>query len=125
MSTWGFMPAYGWAFILLIASSLPGEEVQKIQTYPENQFLRVILSDPFMHFFLFGFLALLIYQGFCRVSQGSVSLAKAAFLAIGYGFLIELYQGLLPWRSFGLDDILSNTAGVLFVVAVIAISKRV
>jgi hypothetical protein len=80
MRTWGFMPAYGWAVILLIVSSLPGEEVKEVQTYPENQFLMVILSDHFMHFFLFGFLALLIYQGFYRVSQGSASLAKAAFL---------------------------------------------
>ena len=31
----------------------------------------------------------------------------------GYGVLIELYQGLLPWRSFGWDDVLWNTAGVV------------
>jgi len=41
-------------------------------------------------------------------------MARVALLASGYGLLIELYQGILPWRSFGLDDLLWNTMGVLF-----------
>ena len=97
--------------------------MQEIQVYPENLFLRVILSDPFTYFSLFGLLALLIYRGFQLESELSVPLLKVAFLAIGYGFVIEVYQGILPWRSFGLDDIVWNTVGVLFVVAVVGISR--
>lgn len=107
------MPAYSWAFILLIVSSLPGQEIQTIQVHPENLFLRVILSDPFMHFSLFGLLAVLVYRGFQPESEGSGPLLKVAFLAVGYGLLIEVYQGLLPWRGFGLDDLIWNTFGVL------------
>jgi hypothetical protein len=28
--------------------------------------------------------------------------------------LIELYQAILPWRSFGLDDLARDRVGVLF-----------
>ena len=80
--------------------------------------LGVILSDPFMHFLVFGLLALLICRGFYGESRRFIPLAKTAVLAVGYGFLIEIYQGILPWRGFGLDDILWNTLGVLFFLAV-------
>ena len=119
----GFLPAYSYALVILILSSLPGSEIEKIQLYPENLFLRVILSDPFAHFFVYGLLALLMCRGFYRASRGSIPLAKVALFTIGCGFLMEVYQGILPWRSFGLDDIVWNTAGVLFVVAVIGISR--
>jgi len=123
MSRRGFLPAYSYALVLLILSSLPGSEIEKIQLYPENLFLRVILSDPFAHFFVHALLGLLICRGFYRESGGSVPLGKVALFAVGYGLLMEVYQGLLPWRSFGLDDLVWNTAGVLFVVAVIGISR--
>ena len=95
-------------------ASLPGDELQRMQSYPENPLLRIILSDPFMHFVVFGLLALLICRGFYGGSRRSIPLAVVAMLAIGYGLLIEVYQGILPWRSFGIDDLFWNTVGVLF-----------
>ena len=99
-------------------ASLPGKELAGIQRYPESPLLKIILSDPFMHFLVFGLLALLICRGFNRKAGRSIPLAIVAVLAIGFGFLIEVYQGILPWRSFGLDDLFWNTAGVLFFLAV-------
>ena len=106
-------------------ASLPGDELQKIQIYPENPLLKIILSDPFMHFLVFGLLALLICRGFNRKSGRSIPLAIVAVLAIGFGFLIEVYQGILPWRSFGLDDFFWNTVGVLFFLALVGMFRGV
>jgi len=116
-----FIPAYLFSLLLWILASLPGDELQRIQIYPENPLLRIILSDPFMHFVVFGLLALLICRGFYSGSGRSIPLAIVAILAIGYGLLIEIYQGILPWRAFGLDDLFWNTVGVLFVLALVGV----
>ena len=94
-------------------ASLPGAKLQRIQSYPENPILRIILSDPFMHFLVFGLLTLLVCRGFYIEPGVDVPLKIVAVLAIGYGFFIEAYQGILPWRSFGFDDLLWNTVGVV------------
>lgn len=84
-----------------------------------------MLSDAFMHFLVFGLLALLIYRGFNRKSKNCIPPAIVALLVIGYGLLIEVYQGFLPWRSFGLDDLFWNTAGVMLVVVLVQVFKAV
>jgi len=49
-----FIPAYIFALMIIILASLPGDKLQRIQSYPENPIVRIILSDPFMHFLVFG-----------------------------------------------------------------------
>jgi len=61
--------------------------------------------------------------GFRRKAGGSIPLAKVASFAVGYGLFIEAYQGLLPWRSFGVDDMVWNTAGAVFVVVVLGAAR--
>jgi len=123
MGRGSLVPAYSYSLLLWIMASLPGDELQSMQSYPDNPLLRIILSDPFMHFVLFGLLALLMFRGFYRESRRPIPLAIVAGLAIGYGFLIELYQGILPWRNFGLGDLVWNTLGILFVLAFVGVSK--
>ena len=50
-------------------------------------------------------------------------MAIVAVLAVGYGSFIEVYQGILPWRTFGFDDLFWNTLGILFVLALVGVSK--
>ena len=115
----GFIPAGLLALLLWILASLPGEDLQRIQKTPKNRLVGIILSDPVMHFLVFGLLALLISMGFYRESGRSVPLARVAVLALGCGFLIEVYQGILPWRAFGLDDLVWNTVGVVVFLALV------
>ena len=114
MKKGGFIPAYCFSLLLWVMASLPGEDVERLQRLPESQLLMIILSDPFIHFLVFGLLALLICRGYYQESWRSIPLPIVAALAIGYSLLIEVCQGILPWRSFGLDDLAWNTAGVLF-----------
>ena len=101
-----YLPASFFSLMLWIVASLPGKELEGIQKYPENTWLRAILSDPFMHFLVFGMLSLLLCRGFYREFGWPIPLVKVAFLACGYGIIIEVYQGILPLRSFGFDDLL-------------------
>ena len=114
-----FVPARIFALLLWVQASLPGENLQRIQSAPKSSWLSTILSDPVMHFLVFGFLTFLICIGFYSESKWSVPLIKIAVIAFGYSFLIEVYQGILPWRAFGLDDLVWNAAGVLFFLALV------
>jgi VanZ family protein len=58
-----------------------------------------------------------------RGARGLAPPTIGAVLAIGYGLLIEIYQGILPWRTFGLDDLFWNTVGVLFVLALVGVLR--
>lgn len=118
-----FVPADLYAILLLVMASLPREDLQRIQAAPSNPLLATILSDPVMHFIVLGFLTLLICMGFYRESKWSIPLAKVAVIAFGYGLLIEVYQGILPWRSFGLDDLVWNAAGVLFFLVLVGMAR--
>ena len=44
-----------------------------------------------------------------------IQLSKVILLGIGYVLFIEIYQAILPWRSFGFDDILWGSVGVVSV----------
>lgn len=108
--------------MLWVVASLPGEDLEKIQKYPENPLLRFFLSDPFMHFLVFGLLILLICRGFYQESKALIPIVRVGLIASGYGLIIEVYQGILPWRSFGLDDIVWNTVGVMFFLLLVKLS---
>ncbi len=44
---------------------------------------------------------------------------KAGLIGVGYSIFIEVYQGILPWRSFGLDDLLWDMMGVAFAILIL------
>jgi VanZ family protein len=108
-----------YGLLLLGVASLPGADLQRIQTAPENPWLRAVLSDPFMHALTFGLFSLLLAWGLAP--RGPLAWIRAALLALGFGLLIELYQALLPWRAFGIDDLVWNAVGVLLCLAALGI----
>ncbi len=119
MKSKSFIPAYLFASFMWIMASLPGNDLDKIQKLPVNSGFRFFLSDPFMHFLTFGLLTLMICRGYDKESERSIPWVRAGLLASGYGLMIELYQGILPWRSFGLDDLIWNTVGILFFLGLV------
>ena len=114
-----FIPVCLFSLLLWIIASLPGNDLQRIQTWPENELLAFILSDPFMHVLTFGILTLLVCLAFSRGSARPIPFIKVAAIACGYSVLIEVYQYILPWRGFGLDDIAWNAVGIAFALALV------
>ena len=47
---------------------------------------------------------------------------KVILLGIGYVLFIEIYQAILPWRNFGVDDILWGSGGVVSVVILVTVA---
>ena len=96
-------------------SSLPGSELEKVQQYPDNAFLRFLLSDPVMHWGVFAVLSGLLCYGFYQSGTNPIPLSRVILLGIRYVLFIEIYQAILPWRGFGFDDILWGSIGVMSV----------
>ena len=110
-----FYPSYIFAILIFILSSLPGEKLTKIQQYPDNAFLQFFLSDPMMHWGVSAVLSALLCYGFYQSGTNPIPLGKIVLLGIGYVLFIEIYQAILPWRSFGFDDILWGSIGMVSV----------
>lgn len=131
-----FYPAYSFGLLISISATLPGSELQKIQQLPDNVLIRFLLSDPFMHFLTFGILSFLICYGYRRSAYNvkhrghsankskkanergkslktNIPYFNAGLIAVGYSFLIEIYQWILPWRSFEIGDLAWNITGVI------------
>jgi len=95
--------------------SLPVSELEKVQQFPDNVFLHFFFSDPVMHWGVFAVLSGLLCYGFYHSGMIPIPLSKVIFLGIGYVLFIEIYQAILPWRSFGFDDIFWDSVGVMSV----------
>jgi len=72
-------------------------------------------SDKAQHLLAFFVLEILIARAYTAWRDGSLWRAHrfALAFAIGYGGVIELWQGLLPWRSMELLDWIADAAGSL------------
>ena len=114
-----FVPAVILVVLLFGVASLPGSDLHEVQSGPEGPLLRFLLSDPFMHFVTFALPTFLVGIGYHLSRNGKIPLGRVLLLAWGYGIIIELYQWILPWRAFGLDDLLWNTVGVLFALGLL------
>ena len=115
-----FFPAYFFSLLIWIMASLPGEALNSTGRLEENLLTGIFLSDSFVHFFVFGLLALFIYKGYNVACRESIPLARIGAFDIGYGMIIEIYQGILPGRGFALHDMFWDTMGVLFVLGPVA-----
>jgi len=68
-----------------------------------------------MHWGVFAVLSGLLCYGFYHSGINFIPFIKVILLGIGYALFIEIYQAILPWRSFGFDDIFWDSTGVMSV----------
>lgn len=96
---------------VLVTSVVPVPKVPELPGY----------TDKLVHlvcYLLLGLLAVL-------AQQRPRARLLAAITMIAFGIAIEILQGRLPWRSFEWADVVANTAGVAFGVALgLAASAR-
>jgi len=94
-------PVHGllaWAAMILVLSVLP------VSPGPFS------LSDKIIHVGIYVPLGALFFWARPRDSRLE-GWAVAALAALGFGFLIEIIQALLPWRSFEWTDAVADLAG--------------
>ena len=106
-----FLPAYIFALLIFISSSVPTGQVQEARA--SSSLLDIILSDFSLHSCIFGVFAVLLCWGFYKARNSSIPYIKIGLLSVGYGLFIEFYQYFLPYRSLRLDDLIADAVGVI------------
>lgn len=80
----------------------------------------VTSNDKLNHILAFGVLAWL-----AETSYPGRSLAPYRWAALlGYGLLIEVVQGFLPFRDFSLADLAADAAGILLYTLIASVRRR-
>jgi len=81
-----------------------------------------------MHFFSFGIFAWLLFYGFYKAGKIPDPFFRIVLYPAAYGLFIELFQILLPYRFFGINDLVSDFLGAvaaLVLFKLIVINRRV
>jgi VanZ family protein len=110
-----FIPAYVFAGLIVIGSSISTRGLRKIRRI--HELFHLIFSDYSMHFFGFAIFAILLAWGYYK-NKTSLLLFRAGLIACMFGLVIEVYQKFLPYRDFSLIDLAFDWAGVLLALPV-------
>jgi VanZ family protein len=105
-----FLPAYVFAGLIFIGSSISTRGLGKIRRM--HELLEILFSEYSLHFFGFGIFAILVAWGYYK-KKSSFLLMQAGLLSFCFGFIIEVYQKFLPHRDFSLVDIGVDCAGIV------------
>jgi VanZ family protein len=114
-----FLPAIVFGVLIFVSSSLPTRGWERVQAL--NKFFRILLSDYSLHFFAFGIFAVLLCYGFLKKDPSTLPCFKVGLISVSFGLFIEVYHSLLSYRSFSLNDLLSNLAGILVALILVRI----
>lgn len=97
-----------WALIVLVLSSLPGGEVNKLP------FLDKLYIDKLAHIFMYALLSFLLSDAFSAYKKNPLSLyiLYTMIIAVFYGVFIEIMQQFVfVERSAEFFDIIANAFG--------------
>lgn len=120
MKLFSFLPALGWAIVVLIAISLPGSHI------PVSGLLKLPYFDKLVHLVLFLVLAVLLAYGFYRQETHTTfhryHMWLTLFFGIIYGMLTELLQyWLISERHGTVGDFAANAVGTVFGVMLFSV----
>jgi VanZ family protein len=103
-----------WLLFLLIVSLIP---VPGPKTH--------LPADKLEHFIAYGITAVLVMKHFVSIGRKAWLVISSILIASLYGALLEVLQGLTPYRQPSFGDVLANTAGaVVFALAYAAGTKK-
>lgn len=94
-----------WAVTVFILSVIPAVELPSINFWE---------PDKLAHVVVYAILTIAVAKSlFVVTSQKNSSILRSTLLSVGYSFLMECIQYMLPTRMFDLYDILANCIGSL------------
>jgi VanZ family protein len=114
-----FIPAYLFASLILIGSSIPTYKLHRLQR--KHLILRILFSDIVMHFVAFVILTVLLSIGYVKISQSKSWWIKAAGGSFFVGCLVEAIQLFLPYRSFSVSDLSIDLIAIIVALVVFAV----
>jgi len=99
------------ALVILVLFSLPGQAVDSVRR--TNPLLRILFADNLIHMVCYGELAFITWWDHSRQKRNPLGRGKIFLYCFLYSFFIEIYQHVLPFRSFEVSDLFFNAIGIL------------
>lgn len=93
-----------WLFLVTVSSLIP---VPEVDVGPQD-------LDKLIHFIIYGITAILFLRVFLLWYHNIRMINSVSIVASSlYGFIMELIQSFLPYRTFSLSDMLWNLLGAI------------
>ncbi len=105
------LATYTAALLVVTLAPLPGP------AYPPT------VADKFVHLILFGGLAVLLYGNFVGGRRGP-ALVASVIGSVSVAGVVELLQGLLPYRHEDIWDLIAGAVGAVLAALLIAWGAR-
>lgn len=112
-----YWPALLWAGFIMLLCGLPGKDL------PSINFWEIDIEDKIAHLGVFGILGFLMVYGFVRKNSQKLNPRKQIFklilIAVAYGGLTEIFQGLLfPSRFASFSDFIADSIGAILGIVI-------
>ena len=91
-----------WMIFLLVVSLVP-------ISAPKTR----LPADKIEHFIAYGMTAILLFRHLAARGRTTRIFFVSVLIASVYGALLEVLQGLTPYRQFSIGDMVANTAGAV------------
>ncbi len=103
-----------WTVLIFTVSSIPSNELQKVEEKTWIGTLRKVLLDPVMHFIEFAVLAFFLVNAFANAGEMDRIrvLKRVLFIGISIAVIDEVHQCFIPLRNFQFGDIVMDSLGV-------------
>lgn len=107
------LPRLIWPLLLTVAIFYASERRPTIPEVPLN----FVGTDKWIHFFVFGLLAISLYRVQIIRNKPFINALLAISLASLYGLIDEVHQSYTPGRQMDVFDWIADTAGAIVAVS--------
>jgi VanZ family protein len=108
-----------WALAILLGGVLPVAQMFGLEESSSWS-----LAASAVHLFEFVVMAILFAVAWRSRVPGSTGLLPAAGLSLALGLLVEIVQGPLPYRDFGIGDLAFDAAGIALGLLLLVVARR-
>lgn len=113
------LPPFIWAFLIMIASSIPADQLPNVQIFGWDKIAHVCV------FFVLGILILrsLYHRNNAINSKKQIAILTFIFV-VSFGIFDELFQSLIPGRSSDIYDLVADAAGGILSISLFNLINR-
>lgn len=113
------LPPFIWAFLIMIASSIPADKLPTVQIFGWDKIAHVCV------FFIFGILILrsLYHRNKKINSKKQIAMLTLVFV-VSFGIFDELFQSIIPGRISDIYDLIADAVGGILAVSLFNFINR-
>lgn len=105
-------PPFIWALLIMIASSIPADQLPNVQIFGWDKIAHVCV------FFIFGILILrsLYHRNKPIISKKQIAILTLVFV-VSFGIFDEIFQSIIPGRTSDIYDLIADAVGGILAVS--------